>query len=202
MKKALLTLSILLFAAISIFPQETKKINLSDYIGVYSVEKADVAQVTILLNNGKLFASFGNISGLEMTNTDENKFETNESGYKIEFTRSKEGTVEKILVIRPGKSNIEGKKQAENSLNDYVGEYYRTDKDDPTHLFVTCEGNKLFGEADGRKFEFNQLKGDDFEIKELSSGVIFTRNNLGKVDGIRLIRSDGNETTGKKVEKK
>jgi hypothetical protein len=198
MKKAFFTAAILLFITTIIFSQETKKANQSDYVGTYSAEKT----ITILLENERLFVLSEIIPRVELINKGTDKFETKETGYKVEFTRNKEGAVEKILIALPGKPNIEAAKQADKSLNDYVGEYYRTDKEDQSHLFITCENNKLVGEADGGKFEINRLKGDDFEIKELSFGVIFTRNNLGRVDGIRIIRSDGNEITGKKVEKK
>ena len=213
MKKSIYCIAVLFLLSLRMFSQEaSKKNNLSDYAGEYAAENDNLPSLFILAEGGRLFAESEKMKRVEITHIKGEQFEIKELEYLIEFARNKEGVVEGIVCSRPNKKDIigkrinPGKKNNEalkvSGLKEYSGEYYRVEDENKSHLFITETDGKLYAQDKGERIELTQIKGDSFEIKEMSAGIIFTRNDIKAVDGIRIILSDGQEKIGKKIEKK
>ncbi len=201
MKTVILILLSLL--TINIFPQTAAiKPNLKDYEGIYELN--DKKSAVIIVDGNKLAATVTNGSEFKLEYVKGDEFEIKSESTRVVFVRNADGKVIKLISYENDKI-FEAKKiepvqkvNKETDLKEYTGEYIAEEKEEP--LIVSEEGGKLFATAGlNGKYELKRLKGDDFEIPEVSVGITFTRNKEKEIDGIKVINTGGQEIIGKKL---
>lgn len=204
MKTAILIL--LSFLSTNIFSQETAvKPDFKDYEGFYELNSQKNA--VLVVEGNKLIGTISTGGKFELEYIKKDEFEIKSEGTRIVFVRDAGNKVIKLISYEKNKTfeaiKIEPAQKdnlikTTNSLLEYTGEYNADDKSEP--LIVSEEGGKLFAVAGGdTKFELKLIKGDDFEIVEVSAAISFLRNSKKEIDGIKVITPDGGVIVGKKA---
>lgn len=182
MKKLLILTGFLIFS-FTMKAQETKP---QDFTGVYKFQSAPFDRIVITYENGVLVAEAEGVGKGEITATN-TKDEFSEPNYQalLKFKRDASGTVVRLAVEANGES-YEGIKEAV-SLNEYAGKYGLEGNAEVTEVSITVQGGSLYIEAaiGGSGLVATEVK-DSFHLAQAAGGVVFSRDENGKVTGIEI----------------
>lgn len=182
MKKLLILTGFLIFS-FTLKAQEAKP---QDFTGVYKFQSAPFDKVVITYENGVLIAEAEGVGKGEITAT-RVKDEFSEPNYQalLKFKRDASGVVVGLAVEANGDS-YEGIKEIA-SLNEYAGKYSLEGSAEVTEVSITVQGGSLYIEAaiGGSGLTATEVK-DSFQLAQAVGGVVFKRDENGKVTGIEI----------------
>ncbi len=182
MKKLLILTGFLIFS-FTLKAQETKP---QDYTGVYKFQSAPFGKIVITYESGAFIADAEGVGKGEVTVTD-TKDEFIEPNYQalLKFKRDASGAVVGLAVEAGGES-YEGVKERA-SLNEYAGKYSLEGSAEVTEVSIIVQGESLYIEAaiGGSGLVATEVK-DSFHLAQADGGVVFKRDENGKVTGIEI----------------
>ncbi len=200
--KKLFILIILLASLSAVAAQDTPaKPNFKDYTGTYTTDNEFIGKVTVKIEKEKLSAIISSGEEFLFEHVKGDEFFISAESISIVFTRNKDKQITGFISVSSDGNEIKGTKLKEViDLTEYTGEYWAEGKETP--LTVKVENGVLIGSTGGERwFELKRIKGDDFEVEEVSAGIIFTRDKDKKVDGVKVVEPGGTEVTAVKSKK-
>lgn len=166
-----------------------------DFTGTYKFQGAPFEKIVITEENGGLIADAEGVgkSNISPTNVAD---EFSESNYQalLKFLRESSGKVVKLVVSVNG-NDFEGAKERV-SLEEYTGKYSLEGSSEVTEVSVQIQGDALYIDASigGSRLTDTPVK-DSFQMTAAMGGVVFRRDENGKVTGIEITYS-GNTFKG------
>ncbi|MCD8538947.1 MAG: hypothetical protein LRY55_03675 [Leadbetterella sp.] len=182
MKKLLFLTGIL----ISSFTLKAQQVKLQDFTGAYKFEKAPFGKIVITDESGALIADAEGVGKGEISATNIAD-EFREPNYQaiFKFVREESGKVIRLVVEVNGDS-FEGKRESVTP-DEYAGKYSLEGSPEVPEVSIQIQDGALYIEASigGSRLVATQVK-DSYQMTAATGGVVFKRDEAGKVTGIEV----------------
>ncbi len=187
MKKLLILTGFLIFS-FALKAQQTgqDRTNPGDFTGAYKFQSAPFDRIVISYENGVFTADAEGVGKGEITPT-RVADEFSEANYQalLKFVREPSGKVVRLVVSVNGDS-FEGVKESA-SLDEYAGKYSLEGSSEVSEVTITLQGGSLNIETSigGSGLMATDVK-DSFQMTAATGGIVFKRDNNGKITGIEI----------------
>jgi hypothetical protein len=183
MKKSIF---ILLVLGIFVSGARAQNVQLSDFVGTYTIKGAPFEELIISLEGGVLMAEAEGVGKGEIVKLEEaDKFKEPNNDAIILFKRDANSLVIGVVISVQGTELVGEKKMP--TENEYVGKYIFEEGSEIPNVVVEIRNGKLYGDTEQGGAELKPTdKKDEFEVVGYGGTVVFERNAEGKVENLIL----------------